>query len=289
MDHPDANKDPWSESTVGRDMSKAGYGSSGLDFEMRWDTARKELVPLSKAAGRHSATGETNLYHIASGDAEPGVEGRKQNEEHVATVAYDIAAPPPCCARHLRVDQKAFHIPATLHLKLRDCPINVLIDTGCQQTNIVSTRIAALLRQDGGMMKAASVSLTSGVGGRSYGVQGIMTVKITLMSHELKKPKRMRLRVLVCDDVKIDIIIGLPSIKAFDLLPVLTQHISGLPCCEICGDEEADKTVELGDGVSMTYGHDGHKNIETARATSEERRIHAELNKNGGHEKRGLC
>ncbi len=89
-------------------------------------------------------------------------------------------------------------------------------------------------------MRAASVSLTSGVGGRSYGVQGLMTVKIALMSHELIQPKRMRLRVLVCDDVKIDIIIGLPSIKAFDLLPVLTQHLSGIPCCEICGDEEAD-------------------------------------------------
>ena len=73
-------------------------------------------------------------------------------------------------------------------------------------------------------MREASVSLTSGVGGRSYGVQGIMTVKISLTSHELKKSKRMRLRVLVCDDVKVDIIIGLPSITAFNLLPVLTQR-----------------------------------------------------------------
>ena len=94
----------------------------------------------------------------------------------------------------------------------------------------------------------------------------------------------MRLRVLVCDDVKIDIIIGLPSIKTFDLLPVLTQHISGLPCCEICGDEEADKTVELGDGVIMTYGQDGHEHIETSRATSE-RRLHAQRSNYGGHEK----
>ena len=108
-------------------------------------------------------------------------------------------------------------------------------------------------------MRAASVSLTSGVGGRSYGVQGIMTlVKLSLMSHELKKSKRMRLRVLVCEDIKIDIIIGLTSIKAFNLLPVLTQHIAGVPCCEICGDEEASRTVERNDGVSMTYGSDGH-------------------------------
>jgi len=34
----------------------------------------------------------------------------------------------------------------------------------------------------------------------------------------------MRLRVLACDDIKIDIIIGLLSTKAFNLLPVLTTH-----------------------------------------------------------------
>ena len=86
-------------------MSKAGYGSSGLDFEMRWGATRKELVPIGRAAGRHLAIGETNLYHTASGDDEP-VEIRKQNEEHVVTVAHDIAALPPCCARHSRVHQR---------------------------------------------------------------------------------------------------------------------------------------------------------------------------------------
>ena len=88
-------------------------------------------------------------------------------------------------------------------------------------------------------MRVASLSLTSGVGGRLNRVQGIMTVNLSLMSHELKKSQQMRLGVLVCDDVKIDIIIGLPSIKAFNLLPALTQHIEGVPCCEICRDEEA--------------------------------------------------
>ena len=101
-----------------------------------------------------------------------------------------------------------------------------------------------MLGKDGGTIRAASVSLTSGVGGRSYRVQGIMTVKMSLRSHELNKLNRMRLRVLVCEDVKNDIIIDLPSMKAYNLLPVLTQHISGLQCCEICGDEEATRTVE---------------------------------------------
>jgi hypothetical protein len=45
-DHPDANRDssiPWSESKVDREMSKAGFGSLGLDYELRWDSARREL------------------------------------------------------------------------------------------------------------------------------------------------------------------------------------------------------------------------------------------------------
>jgi len=44
---------------------------------------------------------------------------------------------------------------------------------------------------------------------------------------------------------------------------------------------------ELGDGVSMTYGSDGHTHIVTARATSEERKIYAERNKAVGREKVG--
>ena len=34
----------------------------------------------------------------------------------------------------------------------------------------------------------------------------------------------MLLRLLVCDDVKSDIIIGLPFFKDYDLIPVLTQN-----------------------------------------------------------------
>ena len=94
----------------------------------------------------------------------------------------------------------------------------------------------------------------------------------------------MRLRVLLCDDVKVEIIIPLPSIKAYNFLLVLTQHIAGLPCCEICGDEEATRKVELKDGVTMTYFSDGHKHIVTARARSEERRIYAERNQEVGRE-----
>ena len=65
-------------------------------------------------------------------------------------------------------------------------------------------------------MKAARVLLTSGVGRRSFGVHGTMTVKDSLLSHELKRSKRIRLRVFVFDDVKTDKIIGLPFIKSYN-------------------------------------------------------------------------
>ena len=46
--------------------------------------------------------------------------------------------------------------------------------------------------------------------------------------------KHVFLRAIICKDVTIDLNIGLPSIKHFDLLPILTSHISNTPCCEIC-------------------------------------------------------
>ena len=102
-------------------------------------------------------------------------------KETLETVIDDEAAQPPCYARHNTMDLGNFLIPATLLLKRSDCPINVLIDTGCLQTNTVSTRIAALPRQDGDTMSALrSASLTS------------------------REDDRTGLRVLVCDDVKTD-------------------------------------------------------------------------------------
>ena len=82
--------------------------------------------------------------------------------------------------------------------------------------------------------------------------------------------------------------IGSSYIKAYNLLPVLTLHITELQCCDICGEEEAVQTVALG-GVSMTDSN-GHRYIVTARETSEEGRplgTYAERNQEQGHEKQG--
>jgi hypothetical protein len=126
-------------------MSKAGFGSSGLDYDMRWDSARKQLVPLERSQKKSATTtGETFLGHIATTAVSHDVvdsslgNDEHQNEEKVATVSNNETPQPPCCARHSRVELRDFHVPATLHLKLRDCPMNVLIDTGTsRQTSLV--------------------------------------------------------------------------------------------------------------------------------------------------------
>ena len=49
--HPDANDDTtieWADSDIERAISTEGYGKG--DMEMRWDGARKHLVPLEKVA-----------------------------------------------------------------------------------------------------------------------------------------------------------------------------------------------------------------------------------------------
>ena len=103
-----------------------------------------------------------------------------------------------------------------------------------------------------------------------------MTVKISLMCHELKKSKRMHLRILVCDDVKTEIIIGLAFIKAYS-----HNTFPDYNAAEYARTKIATRTVELGDGVSMTYSSNGHKHIVIAPVTSEERRIYAEREKQG--------
>ena len=59
-------------------------------------------------------------------------------------------------------------------------PINVLIDTGCIQTNVFSERVAILIRQDGGKLRPANVVLTSGVGGISYPVKGFISMTVAI-------------------------------------------------------------------------------------------------------------
>ena len=73
---------------------------------------------------------------------------------------------------------------ATL-LKNNTATINILIDTGCLQTNVVCARIAALLRQDEKILRKAGVQLVSGDGGVTYGVEGMMDAGFVKV-HDIK-------------------------------------------------------------------------------------------------------
>jgi len=96
-------------------------------------------------------------------------------------------------------------IPETLHLHSQADDIHVLIETGCLQVNIISSEIASLLAKDGGPTYGTNIVLTAGVGGQSYGVQGILHVTVTLKNNDNEESVRhICLRALVSSDVKID-------------------------------------------------------------------------------------
>ena len=83
-------------------MSKAGFRSSGLDYDLRWDSARKQLVPLDQLQKNSATTtGENFLGHIATTAVNHDVvvsslgNDEHQLEEKVATVSNDETPQPP--------------------------------------------------------------------------------------------------------------------------------------------------------------------------------------------------
>ena len=76
---------------------------------------------------------------------------------------------PPCCNGNEGTSLNHL-IPETLHLHNKAHDIHVLIETGCLQVNIFSSKIAALLAKDEGPTYGTNIVLTAGLGGQSYGV-----------------------------------------------------------------------------------------------------------------------
>ena len=75
--------------------------------------------------------------------------------------------------------------------------------------------------------------LTAAVDGCSYGVQGITNLTISCTNGNEMDAKHYFCVPLFVR--AIDLITGLPSIKYFDLLPILTSdNLSNTPCCRIC-------------------------------------------------------
>jgi len=62
-----------------------------------------------------------------------------------------------------------------------------------------------------------------------------MNLTVTFQANnDMADAKHVFLRAIVCKDVSIDLIIGLPSIQYFDLIPILQSHLKSICCCEIC-------------------------------------------------------
>ena len=84
----------------------------------------------------------------------------------------NVPGGPPCFDSTHKTSATDALLSAFLVLSRENIPIDVLIDTGCLQRNVVSERIATLLRKDGGKLRPANLVLISGVGGVTYSVQG---------------------------------------------------------------------------------------------------------------------
>ena len=77
--------------------------------------------------------------------------------------------------------------------------------------------------------------LTSGVGGISYAVQGFISMTVAIpVPEKSMKYRHIFVDSIVSQDVTSDLIIGLPSIKYFHLLPILQHHLASQHCCQLC-------------------------------------------------------
>ena len=102
--------------------------------------------------------------------------------------------------------------------------MNVLIDTSCMQTNVLSERsrtyydkmVVQFLKQ----MLLWYVALEESK-------LLLLTLMVTLPVNEPPSQNRhVWLRAIVCRDVKSDLIIGLPYIQFYDIMPIPNTHLA---------------------------------------------------------------
>ena len=111
-------------------------------------------------------------------------------------------------------------------------------------------------------MRPANVVLTSGVGGISYAVQGFISMTVAVpVPDKLMKFRHIFVDSIVSKDVTSDLIIGLPSIKYFNLLPILQHHLDSQQCCQLCSHAgthllPVQQTSMVATILSHTYDND---------------------------------
>jgi hypothetical protein len=98
--------------------------------------------------------------------------------------------------------------------------ISALIDSGRLQTNIINGRVAQLLLKNGNAtIRQASRSLGSGVGGGIFEVNSLIDFDIRFFKPDgVEEVHSICIRALISPDIRTDLIIGLPTIKKYNLL-----------------------------------------------------------------------
>jgi hypothetical protein len=125
-------------------MALANAGHS-LDLKQRWSHSDKRMVLLEASVvdaihaviylGKETG-GRLTLHHITP-------------SPDIMTTDLNVNGGLPCCDSSHNTSANDVLISAFLVLSSQNIPIDVLIDTGCLQRNVVSERIATLIRQDG--------------------------------------------------------------------------------------------------------------------------------------------
>ena len=105
-------------------------------------------------------------------------------------------------------------------------------------------------------IRQASRSLTSGVGGGIFEVNSQIDFDIRFLKPDgVEEVHCIYIRALISPDIQTDLIIGLPTIKKYNLLNLLQSHLDTIEhMCEVCADSDTP-TQTLSTTQSILINH----------------------------------
>jgi hypothetical protein len=230
--HPDANNTdlPWDESPNGKRWKRTGRDDLNVKYTFVGPDTN-EVIPIAPHFLEKFFKKKGKRYH---------------NISLSAPITYSPHTPPmplpPCCTcENTSVNEKVLLNAWVGVAEFTDIPTRVLMDTGCLQTNVIHQRLAILLQEKGATFVPVNHSLVPGIGGDGNGVVNVDSIvyfDIILTGDDKfdrKYTKTFTMRALVIEECDFDIIIGLPSIFFFNLLPSLHSKLNSMiNMCEIC-------------------------------------------------------
>jgi len=117
-----------------------------------------------------------------------------------------------------------FTIPATIITMKNDLPIRFLLDIGALQGNYISLDLAKALEASGVERKKCSQKVCSALHGICKEAHGMMSFFIEYINvNNENRKERIKINAKVLD-IEFDVIIGLPSIKSYNLVTEKFAH-----------------------------------------------------------------